>query len=191
MFWSRCWQYDFYTTDHPFDNTRLPTKHWPPSGRRPQPWGDSRASCWGHEQYFPRRSRGLSIKGWCRFRRLTKNHYYCFWLNVKKFPLFSGADSGSAPCTPTPTPFSPSPAQVDFTFPISLHLQCNSHCDDFKEKSLLSTKEMLQHSILAEQLAAGISRLKVVVSIKFKTWDLFYKANIDHECVFCLVVNVN
>ena len=25
---------------------------------------------------------------------------------------YSGADSGSAPCTPTPTPFSPSPAQV-------------------------------------------------------------------------------
>ena len=29
--------------------------------------------------------------------------------------------------------------------------------------------EMLQHSILAEQLAAGISRLKVVVSTKSKT----------------------
>ena len=73
----------------------------------------------------------------------------------------------SAPCTPTPTPFSPSPAQVDFTFPKSLHLQRNSSLDEFREKSL--SVEMLQHSILAEQLAAGISRLKVVVSMKSKT----------------------
>ena len=78
---------------------------------------------------------------------------------------------------------------MDFTFPKSLHLQRNSHWDEFKEKSLLV--EMLQHSILAEQLAAGISRLKVVVSIKSKTWDLFcIRANIDNECVVCLVVTV-
>ena len=52
-------------------------------------------------------------------------------------------------------------------FSKSLHMQRNSHWDEFREKSL--KVEMLQHSILAEQLAAGISRLKVVVSIKFKT----------------------